>query len=187
MYRIILKIIDKFDSVKIDASKKVEAIIFITTSIFYLKLGFNGNFILSMILIYYLITASVIDYKTMFVYSSFNYVLVSIAMGAIIFNYNQIGIENMFGVVSFIILNIILAVFNSYGNGDMEIYIIIACFYGIVIENNVLEILLFNMIVANVLMLIFNIKLFDIQKFALKKRVAFVPYISVSTIIFLLI
>ena len=191
IFKMLLNLIERCDGIEINKNRKIDVVIFITTSIFYFKFGFSLNFFFLNLLSYYLIISAFIDYKTMFVYSLFNYFMILMSfiflVMSYVFNGYRLEINTIIISLIFMIANIIFSKIGAYGNGDTEVYVVLTFFFSIICKENLLELLLIDMLLANVLAIILNIKKFDFKKLKFKRKVAFVPYIALATIILCLI
>ncbi|CUQ30129.1 prepilin peptidase [Clostridium baratii] len=191
VFKVLLNIINKYDETILNKNKKIDVAIFIVTSIFYFKFGLSINFFFLNLLAYYLIISSFIDYKTMNVYSFLNYFMLLIAFIFFIinhlFNGYNLTFETIIITLIFIIINILFSKIGAYGDGDTEVYIVLSCFFAIVCKNNLLEMLLVDMLLANILIILLNIKEFDLKKLKFKRKVAFIPAIALATIILCLV
>ena len=190
-YKFILNIIYKYDDEvspgDIRNNKRVNVIFLIVTLLFFIKFGISINFFFLTLLAYYLIISAYIDFKTMIVYSIFNYTMILFSI--MFYSLSSYSVEkiNLIILILFIIFSIVLEKMGMYGNGDTEIYIVIACFFATVCRSNLLETLLIDMVLANIIIIFINIKKFDLKKLKFKEKVAFIPAIAISTIILCLI
>lgn len=166
--------------------KKVERYVLLVISFLEVYLCYKYKFTITFFaysyLTLFLSTAATIDYLTHNVYTVLNYITFVISL---VFVYLTRGLYINPEIIIFIVLNAFLAIFKIYGGGDSELYIAITPFI-MINYNDVLIILLIDMIIANVIMIIANIKNFDFKKFRFKKEIAFVPYIAISTIMILI-
>lgn len=177
---------------KIDVNKKGKIILIITlsTTLIYIKYRASVEFYVYYYLTIYLIIVGYIDYKTKNVYSIFNWLTIVIGIGFLIYQ-KSIGIDISFTVLCVIIYIIFakfIGYFNMFGDGDTDIFIAISIFVSSVNLNTFpLVILLLNMILSNLVLIIFNIKLLDVRKMKFKEQLAFAPSIALSTFILILI
>ncbi len=177
---------------KIDVNKKGKIILIITlsTTLIYIKYRASVEFYVYYYLTIYLIIVGYIDYKTKNVYSIFNWLTIVTGIGFLIYQ-KSIGIDISFTVLCVIIYIIFakfIGYFNMFGDGDTDIFIAISIFVSSVNLNTFpLVILLLNMILSNLVLIIFNIKLLDVRKMKFKEQLAFAPSIALSTFILILI
>lgn len=177
---------------KIDVNKKGKIILIITlsTTLIYIKYRASVEFYVYYYLTIYLIIVGYIDYKTKNVYSIFNWLTIVIGIGFLIYQ-KSIGIDisfNVLCVIIYIIFAKFIGYFNMFGDGDTDIFIAISIFVSSVNLNIFpLVILLLNMILSNLVLIIFNIKLLDVRKMKFKEQLAFAPSIALSTFILILI
>ena len=75
-----------------------------------------------------------------------------------------------------------------FGDGDTDIFIATSIFVSSISLNTFpLVILLLNMILSNLVLIMFNIKLLDVRKMKFKEQIAFAPSIALSTFILILL
>lgn len=178
---------DKENKINVNKKGIIILIITLSTTLIYMKYRENIEFYVYFYLTIYLIIVGYIDYKTKNVYSIFN--LLTIAIGVCFLIYQKsIGIDISFTVLCVIIYIIfakLIGYFNMFGDGDTDIFIATSMF----ISSNTfpLVILLLNMILSNLVAIIFNIKLLDVRKMKFKEQIAFAPSIALSTFILILL
>ena len=137
-----------------------------------------------------MIIVGYIDYKTKNVYSIFNWLTIIIGIWFLIYQ-KSIGIDISFTIVCVIIYIIfakLIGYFNMFGDGDTDIFIATSIFVSSISLNTFpLVILLLNMILSNLVLIMFNIKLLDVRKMKFKEQIAFAPSIALSTFILILL
>lgn len=188
-----IKFINKNDEdIKIDVNNKglINLFIALSTTLLYCKYKVNVDFYMYFYISIYLIITGYIDYKTKNVYSIFN--ILTIIVGIIYLIYlKNIEVDINLTIICVIIYTIFVKVIgylNLFGDGDTDIFIALAIFISNINMNIFpLVILLVNMILSNVLLIIFNIKLLDFKKGKFKEEIAFAPSIALSSIILILI
>lgn len=192
IYTTIIDSFNKIDNeIVLEKSKlklvKISMYIVITVTIilFYFKYNMGIKFLFSVYLVVFLAIASTFDLLSYSVYSILNYITFVIAISYMLFNgaYEY----SIISTILFAVLNFIFAKLKIYGGGDSELYVAIAPFISINYPNNLLEVLLLNIIIANIISIVINRKKFSIRKMRFNKQIAFVPYISLSTIIIQLV
>ncbi len=177
---------------RIDVNKKgiIALIITLSTTLIYIKYKANVEFYVYFYLSIYLIIVGYIDYKTKNVYSIFNWLTIMIGIWFLIYQ-KSIGIDISFTIVCVIIYIIfakLIGYFNMFGDGDTDIFIATSIFVSSISLNTFpLVILLLNMILSNLVLIIFNIKLLDVRKMKFKEQIAFAPSIALSTFILILL
>lgn len=177
---------------RIDVNKKgiIALIITLSTTLIYIKYKANVEFYVYFYLSIYLIIVGYIDYKTKNVYSIFNWLTIIIGIWFLIYQ-KSIGIDISFTIVCVIIYIIfakLIGYFNMFGDGDTDIFIATSIFVSSISLNTFpLVILLLNMILSNLVLIIFNIKLLDVRKMKFKEQIAFAPSIALSTFILILL
>lgn len=185
-----LIVVNKSDKENIIIKKEIGVIfiILISTTLLYLKYKLKIDFFFLFYLSIYLIICAYIDYKTMYVYSIFNYLTIIISIVYLVSKYNEINFINVvINVIIFIAYSIIMSIFKVYGGGDNELFIATSVYIAINSKIFPLEALFLNMILANLIMIITNIKNFNIKKMKLKRKIAFAPSIAMATMILLLL
>ncbi len=177
---------------RIDVNKKgiIALIITLSTTLIYIKYKANVEFYVYFYLSIYLIIVGYIDYKTKNVYSIFNWLTIMIGIWFLIYQ-KSIGIDISFTIVCVIIYMIfakLIGYFNMFGDGDTDIFIATSIFVSSISLNTFpLVILLLNMILSNLVLIMFNIKLLDVRKMKFKEQIAFAPSIALSTFILILL
>lgn len=177
---------------RIDVNKKgiIALIITFSTTLIYIKYKANVEFYVYFYLSIYLIIVGYIDYKTKNVYSIFNWLTIIIGIWFLIYQ-KSIGIDISFTIVCVIIYIIfakLIGYFNMFGDGDTDIFIATSIFVSSISLNTFpLVILLLNMILSNLVLIMFNIKLLDVRKMKFKEQIAFAPSIALSTFILILL
>lgn len=177
---------------RIDVNKKgiISLIITLSTTLIYIKYKTNVEFYVYFYLSIYLIIVGYIDYKTKNVYSIFNWLTIIIGIWFLIYQ-KSIGIDISFTIVCVIIYIIfakLIGYFNMFGDGDTDIFIATSIFVSSISLNTFpLVILLLNMILSNLVLIMFNIKLLDVRKMKFKEQIAFAPSIALSTFILILL
>ncbi|WP_302640428.1 hypothetical protein [uncultured Clostridium sp.] len=177
---------------RIDVNKKgiIALIITLSTTLIYIKYKANVEFYVYFYLSIYLIIVGYIDYKTKNVYSIFNWLTIMIGIWFLIYQ-KSIGIDISFTIVCVIIYIIfakLIGYFNMFGDGDTDIFIATSIFVSSISLNTFpLVILLLNMILSNLVLIMFNIKLLDVRKMKFKEQIAFAPSIALSTFILILL
>ena len=177
---------------RIDVNKKgiIALIITLSTTLIYIKYKANVEFYVYFYLSIYLIIVGYIDYKTKNVYSIFNWLTIIIGIWFLIYQ-KSIGIDISFTIVCVIIYIIfakLIGYFNMFGDGDTDIFIATSIFVSSISLNTFpLVILLLNMILSNLVLIMFNIKLLDVRKMKFKEQIAFAPSIALSTFILILL
>ena len=177
---------------RIDVIKKgiIALIITLSTTLIYIKYKANVEFYVYFYLSIYLIIVGYIDYKTKNVYSIFNWLTIMIGIWFLIYQ-KSIGIDISFTIVCVIIYIIfakLIGYFNMFGDGDTDIFIATSIFVSSISLNTFpLVILLLNMILSNLVLIMFNIKLLDVRKMKFKEQIAFAPSIALSTFILILL
>lgn len=177
---------------RIDVNKKgiIALIITLSTTLIYIKYKANVEFYVYFYLSIYLIIVGYIDYKTKNVYSIFNWLTIMIGIWFLIYQ-KSIGIDISFIIVCVIIYIIfakLIGYFNMFGDGDTDIFIATSIFVSSISLNTFpLVILLLNMILSNLVLIMFNIKLLDVRKMKFKEQIAFAPSIALSTFILILL
>lgn len=188
-----IRIVNKFDqnaNIKIKNNLLIVTVIIFSTLIIYLKYGLTLNFIFIFYLSIYLIVCAYIDFKTMFVYSIFNFItiVISIIYLYLTLEITNFGITNLIiNVIIYMVFSFALSKFNVYGEGDSEIFIAISIFIAIKYNVFIIETLLINMVLSNIVAIFMNLKNIDFKKMKLKNRIAFAPCIAISTMILLVI
>lgn len=188
-----IRIVNMFDqtaNIKIKNNFLIVTVIIFSTLIIYLKYGLTLNFIFIFYLSIYLIVCAYIDFKTMFVYSIFNFItiVISVIYLYLTLKITNFGITNLIiNVIIYMVFSFALSKFNVYGEGDSEIFIAISIFIAIKYNVFIIETLLINMVLSNIVAIFMNIKNIDFKKMKLKNRIAFAPCIAISTMILLVI
>lgn len=188
-----IRIVNRFDqtaNIKIKNNFLIVTVIIFSTLIIYLKYGLTLNFIFIFYLSIYLIVCAYIDFKTMFVYSIFNFItiVISVIYLYLTLKITNFGITNLIiNVIIYMVFSFALSKFNVYGEGDSEIFIAISIFIAIKYNVFIIETLLINMVLSNIVAIFMNIKNIDFKKMKLKNRIAFAPCIAISTMILLVI
>lgn len=165
---------------RIDVNKKgvIALIIALSTTLIYIKYRATVEFYVYFYLSIYLIIVGYIDYKTKNVYSIFNWLTIIIGIWFLIYQ-KSIGIDISFTIVCVIIYIIfakLIGYFNMFGDGDTDIFIATSIFVSSI-----------NMILSNLVLIMFNIKLLDVRKMKFKEQIAFAPSIALSTFILILL
>ena len=175
---------------KNDKENIIALIITLSTTLIYIKYKANVEFYVYFYLSIYLIIVGYIDYKTKNVYSIFNWLTIMIGIWFLIYQ-KSIGIDISFTIVCVIIYMIfakLIGYFNMFGDGDTDIFIATSIFVSSISLNTFpLVILLLNMILSNLVLIMFNIKLLDVRKMKFKEQIAFAPSIALSTFILILL
>lgn len=187
-YYFSIKCIKRLDKTEIIISKNVIATIIITTlGLYNLNSNFEGVF--SIIFAQFLIIVAYIDYKTRFVYTLFNIIMGIIILGYYALNSFKISQESLIVLFIFCLFILIMGKQNFFGDGDKELYILIAFFFSIIYRGDMAMLLILNMLISNLFFLLVNIK--SVINYFLKKgnkvKKAFVPYMALSSIFLIMI
>lgn len=186
-----IKIIIKYDKATKLIPKNeigIALVILISNILLYLRYQGSIKYIFMYILFSYLIITSYVDFKTLYVYTIYNYIVIGVGMFYIYINRNIYGISDILVCVTiYAIITYIFAKLNMYGEGDFEVLLAVSMFLSIKYPIHTMEVLLLNMIISNIVAIILNRKKFNIRKFSFDSKIAFVPAISISTMILLLV
>lgn len=145
------------------------------------------NFFYFYILLIYLLITAYIDYKTTDIYSFLNYIMLGISFSFILLNWlNGNSIKPM--IVSFISVSLISVLFSLlrvWGWGDTEMLISISGMVGIkgsiIFDTISIPIGIFIMIFSTLILCIISIIKILLKRNKINDRVAFAPYIALST------
>ena len=180
-----VKFISRHDSNNFEVSRKsiIFMYIFAPVYLIYLKYGNSFSFSAYSILVIYLVIVGFIDYRSKNVYSIFNWVMYfigSLSYIILIFlGYNSV--ESLLYNILFIAFVKILGFLNMFGDGDVDILIVISLILGVTLGGIYsLVILLLLMIISNLVALILNIRLFNFKKLIFKEEIAYVFILLVS-------
>lgn len=183
MFFAALKIIEKFDKVKIQFNKKIALVILILTIGAIETLGINIRGIFSVIFIQYMIIIAYIDYKTKTVYTVHNLIMGVIILIYFWLNGFKANEFNLVVVFLFIIITTILCRFKFFGDGDNEVYILTAFFFlGIYQGGDIIQLLLVYMFLANLLFFVIKGAKMLITKVKNNNKLPFVPYMASASI-----
>ena len=165
----------------------IGVILSITEILLFSFYGYGREFGCHSLILFYLIVASYIDYRTKRVYriGSLFFILLSMMMFASSGNFSTAaGAERIFSILIFSLIVIIQGSKKMMGWGDVLTYI--GVFFWLASwekEYLVIELFAVYMMVANILFLIFNIPKFDWKTRSMKEETAFLPGMTGAAII----
>lgn len=189
----VLSKIDEEDKIKLNNKERgiLAILVFLFSIVINIKSIEIGSGIVYLYVIWYLFVTGYIDYKIKKVYCILNYITMIIALIFILYKV-KIGIDVSFIIGSYIFYVLVvyfLGKLNCYAGGDSEIYIAIGYFIGSLYSGSALTFMILNIILSCVVLIILNIKDFDLRKFTFNsdKTIAFAPAIAISTLLLIVL
>lgn len=133
----------------------------------------------------YLVITAFIDLKTKYVYCFLNRIMGCISVAYILYlaSKNILLFDDVVAMLMGVSIAIIFGFLKIWGEGDSEIFIVIAPF----IATYGTQYIIVNFIIAMSLSAIFNLIAITIKKLNLESQVAFAPYIAISSLLILTI
>ncbi len=191
----VVKVIDKLG--KLDNEERLELdskakgtlafIVFLSTFLVHFKYKNSVEFLFYFYLSIYLIIIAYIDYNTKKVYCILNKVTILVAI--LFMTYHLLIGRDISNIIISLVIYIfsvwLLFLLKTYADGDKDIYMVIGYFVAsLSYDDFPLIVLTINMIMSNIVLIVFNIRglstKFEETK---KKRDAFVPAIAMATIL----
>ncbi len=170
----------------------MEMIFAVAEVILFSFYGYGREFFCHSLILYYLMSAAWIDWKTKRVYRAGSSCFIAAAVLFFILNRSTDSffvLERLSCILIFCLIVVIEGVFCTMGWGDVLTFIGVFFWLGSFdYECMTLEVLAVYMLLANLLFLISNLRKFDWKHRRMKEETAFLPAMAVAAlIIFLLI
>ncbi|MBL4932267.1 prepilin peptidase [Clostridium paridis] len=161
--------------------------ILVSVAVLYYKYKLSMSFVFLFYLFIYLIISAYIDYKTMYVYSIFNYITMGVSVIYLIINIKNVSVGYVaISVVIWCCFTTLCSKFKIFGGGDNEILMSISLFIAVKYNYSTLEMLFLNMAICNLILFFTNLDKFNIKEMRFNKNVAYAPSIALSTILLIL-
>lgn len=162
---------------------------FLLPSMLRIKYGPGIQFYFYSYLVFYLIVCAFVDWQTCHVYDFLHYITIGVGMLYLFLRRNGTG--SIFAVLLHILLFSVLMMVcvkkGVLGGGDGLLLVSISFFllnprhvFGI-------EVLLINILLANVVFVMTNLRKFNFKKLRMKEQLPFVPSIAISTCVMVLL
>lgn len=188
-----IRVKEEEEVINLNNNRKVEVLMLIVIALINFK--FKGiDLIFIYILTIYLMITAYIDFKTKYVYTILNIITGCLGIIYLIIKCSTISelINSSIYIGIFTLITFIFTKFNAYGAGDNDIYIVISLFlykssYGIFNLEIMLINILFSNIIAIILVVLTNITKIEWKKLKFKDEIAFVPSISIATLILMML
>lgn len=191
---LIIKLIQKYDHEHgISITKRTKwyfmILFFLLLGLLRVKYGSGLNFYFYSYLVFYLSVCAFIDWQTQNVYDFLHYI--TIGTGVIYLFLKGGQLKNIALVLLQVIILFLLIIVwvkkGMLGGGDG--FLLVASSFFLLSPNHVIsiEIPLVNVLLANVIFVITNMRRFDFRKLKMKEKVPFVPSIAASTYVILLV
>lgn len=193
-----LKFINKRDKVNITIDKigwfSLVGIISISTFLLSARYTYRSiDFYYFYVLSIYLVITAYIDYKTTDIYSFLNYIMFGISCSFILVNWIEGNPINPM-IVSLILVSLVSVIFSVlkvWGWGDTEMLIAISGMVGIkgyiFFDTITIPIAIFIMVFSTLILGLISIIRILLKRNEFNDRVAFAPYIAISTMLIMIL